>query len=134
MSDSKFVTYVTKLIHNPLLKRKQLVFGLIHPDSANVSKTAIKDKLAQMFKSDSKVISVFGVKNKFGGGRSTGYAFIYENEDARKKYDQKMLLLRDGLITKAKVTRKQKKEMKGRMKRVRGTAKAKAANATGKKK
>ena len=134
MSDSKFVTYVTKLVHNPLLKRKQLIFGVIHPDSGNVSKTAIKEKLASMFKSDAKVISVFGLATKFGGGRSTGYAFVYDNEDARKKYDQKKLLLRDGLIEKGKVTRKQKKEMKGRMKRVRGTAKAKAAAASGKKK
>ena len=134
MSDGKFVAYVTKLVHNPLLKRKQLIFGLIHPDQGSLSKTAIKEKLASMFKAEVGTISVFGIKAKFGGGRSTGYALIYDSEDARKKYDQKKLLRRDGLVTKSAVTRKQKKEMKGRMKKVRGTAKAKAAAASGKKK
>jgi len=45
-----------------------------------------------------------------------------------------MLLRRDGLVVKGKVTRKMKKEMKGRMNKVRGTAKAKAAATSGKKK
>lgn len=53
--------------------------------------------------------------------------------DARKKYDTKVNLERD--FGKPKKTgRKQKKEMKGREKRVRGTAKAKARSQGGKKK
>eukprot|EP00356_Strombidium_inclinatum_P007883 CAMPEP_0170479726 /NCGR_PEP_ID=MMETSP0208-20121228/847_1 /TAXON_ID=197538 /ORGANISM="Strombidium inclinatum, Strain S3" /LENGTH=134 /DNA_ID=CAMNT_0010752173 /DNA_START=36 /DNA_END=440 /DNA_ORIENTATION=+ len=132
---SKFVCYVTKLVKNPLLGRKQMGFQLIHPEQGSVSKAAIKEKLAQMFKSSEKLIGVFGLQSKFGGGRSSGFACIYDSEEARKKYDQKKILKRDGLWDQGKVpTRKQKKEMKGRMNKVRGTAKAKAAAATGKKK
>ena len=79
-------------------------------------------------------IAVFGLHTKFGGGRSTGFALIYDSVDDRKKYDQKLLLRRDGLYVKKGPTRKMKKEMKGRTKKVRGTAKAKAAASSGKKK
>lgn len=131
----KFILYARKMINNPLLKRRQLQVELIHADQGSVSKTAIKAKLATMFKTKEECISVFGLKAKFGGGRSTGFALIYDSLDARKKCDQKSLLKRDKIVVvEAKKGRKQLKEMKGRMKRVRGTAKAKAANATKKKK
>ena len=136
--DDKIVLYARKIISNPLLRRKQVQVEIIHPDQGNVSKADIKEKLAGMFKqrqgAQPECISVFGLHTKFGGGRSTGFALIYDNADARAKYDQKCLLRRDGLASKAKVTRKMKKEMKGRMVKVRGTAKAKAAAASGKKK
>jgi len=136
--DDKFVLYARKTINNPLLRRKQVQVEIIHPDQAGVSKTEIKEKLAGMFKSrqgaQPDCISVFGLHTKFGGGRSTGFALIYESPEARAKYDQKKFLKKDGLVPKPKVTRKMGKEMKGRMKKVRGTAKAKAAATSGKKK
>merc|ERR1711998_580723 len=137
MTDKKstFILYARKMINNPLLKRKQLVVELIHPDQGSVSKASISAKLASMFKNKDENISVFGLHSKFGGGRSSGFACIYDDADARKKFDTKSMLLRDKLrSTEGKKGRKQLKEMKGRMKKVRGTAKAKAANANKKKK
>ena len=61
---------------------------------ANVPKTQIKGKLAAMFKSKEENISVYGLKTKFGGGRTTGFAFIYDNADAKKKLDAKRILRR----------------------------------------
>lgn len=79
-----------------------------------------------MFKCDAGVINVFGLKFKFGGGRSTGFAMIYNSADARKNNDTKCSLRRDDLIAKTKkVGRKQGKEIKGRLIRVRGTQKNK---------
>ena len=110
-ADDKFMMYPRKIINNPLLRRKQVQVELIHPDMGGVSKTEIKEKLAASFKTKPEVIAVFGLKTKFGGGRSTGFALIYDNEDARKKCDQKLLLKRDGLLEKPKLTRKMKKEI-----------------------
>ena len=67
---------------------------MIHPDMANVPKAQIKAKLSQMFKSKDENISIFGLKTKFGGGRTTGFALIYDSTDARKKYDSKKMLRR----------------------------------------
>ena len=107
---------------------------MVHPDEANVSKTVIKDKLASIFKTKAEAISVFGLHSKFGGGRSSGFALVYDSLDVRKKFDQKTLLSRDGYVTKKVRTRKQLKDIKGRVNKVRGTAKAKAATSGSKKK
>jgi len=126
----KFVLYTKKMIKNPLLARKQMQVELIHPDEPNISKAAIKDKLAGVFKTKSECIAIFGLHTKFGGGRSSGFALIYDSLDLRKEFDQKCFLKRDKQWDGKKLkTRKQLKDIKGRVKRVRGTAKAKAANA-----
>jgi ribosomal protein S24E len=70
------------------------VIELIHPELSNVSKSDIKSKLAQTLKSKEENISIFGLKTKFGGGRSTGFALIYDSLDARKKFDSKKMLRR----------------------------------------
>jgi small subunit ribosomal protein S24e len=67
---------------------------MIHPEMANVSKASIKTKLAAMFKTKEENVSVYGLKTKFGGGRSTGFALIYDNVESKKKYDLKVLLRR----------------------------------------
>ena len=132
---AKFVLYTRKMIRNPLLARKQMQVEMIHPDEPNVSKEAIKEKLAGIFKTKEECIAIFGLSTKFGGGRSSGFALIYDSLDLRKQYDLKTNLRRDKQWdTKKLKTRKQLKDIKGRVKRVRGTAKARAADATAKKK
>merc|ERR1711970_155523 len=98
MSDSKFILYIRKFLKNPLMARKQIGIELIHQDMANVSKQAIKEKLAKMLKAKEDSIVVFGLKTKFGGGRSSGFALIYDNADAKKKYYLKMRLVNEKLI------------------------------------
>ena len=134
MSDGKFVLYARKIVNNPLLHRKQMQVEMIHPGMANVSRTALVEKLAHMYKTKAECISVFGLTTKFGGGRSTGFALIYNSLDEKKKFDQKKNLKRDGHVAKAAAGRKARKEIKGRQKKVRGKAKAAAAKAGGKKK
>ena len=72
---------------------------LIHPELSNVSKTDIKAKLAQTLKAKEENISIFGLKTKFGGGRTTGFALLYDSSDARKKYDSKKNLRRVGCLS-----------------------------------
>ena len=129
-----FVLYTRKSLNNPLLGRRQVYCDLIHPEKGSIPKGEIKAKLASMFKCSEECVSVFGVKSKFGGGRSSCFGLVYSNIDARKKFDMKKLLKRDKLEPPAPVKRKAKKEMKGRANKVRGTEKAKARGATGKKK
>ena len=61
---------------------------------ANVSKKEITDKLAKTLKVKEECISIFGMKTKFGGGRSTGFALVYDSADSRKQYDSRSNLLR----------------------------------------
>ena len=79
-----------------------------------------------MYKCTPDRVFAFGFRTNFGGGKSTGFALIYDTMDLAKKFEPKFRLRRQGVIEPAvKTSRKQKKGRKNRMKKVRGTAKAK---------
>merc|ERR1712050_490691 len=122
-----FTVRTRKFKQNPLLGRKQFVLDVIHPGSANVSKKDLAAKLASMYKvHDSNCIQLFGFKTAFGGGRSSGFGLIYENQDKMKKFEPKYRLKRAGLDTgKAGSGRRGKKDTKNRMKKTRGKEKSK---------
>uniref|UniRef100_A0A3B4DKE0 40S ribosomal protein S24 n=2 Tax=Pygocentrus nattereri TaxID=42514 RepID=A0A3B4DKE0_PYGNA len=121
-----------KFMTNRLLQRKQMVLDVLHPGKATVPKTEIREKLAKMYKTTPDVVFVFGFKTQFGGGKTTGFAMVYDSLDYAKKNEPKYRLARHGLYEKKKTSRKQRKERKNRMKKVRGTKKA-SVGAAGKK-
>jgi small subunit ribosomal protein S24e len=108
-----------------------------------------------MYKTASDVIFVFGFKTVFGGGKSTGFALIYDTLDYAKKFEPRFRLARvrlssfqtillanrfftfsfsftnfqHGLVEMKKTARKQRKERKNRVKKVRGTKKASVKDA-----
>merc|ERR1711902_369116 len=111
--------------------RKQMIVDVLHPGKPTVSKTDIREKLARMYKRTADCVVCFGFKTAFGGGKTTGFALVYDNLDYLKQYEPKYRLARLGLFKKEKQPRKQRKEKKNRTKKFRGTAKAKVG--TGKK-
>lgn len=101
------------------------VLDVIHPNRATVSKTEITEQLARIYKvKDAKAISVFGFRTAFGGGKSTGFALIYDNVDAARTIEPKYRLIRSGLAQAVEKSRKQLKELKNRRKKFRGKKKA----------
>ncbi len=60
---------------------------MVHPGRANVPKEELSEKVALKFKTKKECIVLFGFKTKFGGGKSSGFALIYDSLDYRKKYD-----------------------------------------------
>ncbi|KAH6842168.1 ribosomal protein L23/L15e core domain-containing protein [Alternaria rosae] len=118
MADSQVTLRTRKFIRNPLLGRRQMVVDVLHPNRANVSKDELRGKLDD--------VSVFGFKTHFGGGKSTGFALIYDSAEAMKKFEPRYRLVRYGMATKVeKASRQQRKQRKNRMKEFRGTAKSK---------
>uniref|UniRef100_A0A2I3SH18 40S ribosomal protein S24 n=1 Tax=Pan troglodytes TaxID=9598 RepID=A0A2I3SH18_PANTR len=98
---------------------KQMVIDVLDPRKATV-----QEKLAKMYKTTPDVIFVFGFRTHFGGGKTTGFGMIYDSLDYAKKNEPKHRLARHGLYEKKKTSRKQRKECKNPIKKVRGTAKA----------
>ncbi|KAM7443281.1 ribosomal 40S subunit protein S24B [Porites harrisoni] len=125
MSDGTATIRTRKFLTNRLLQRKQMVVDVLHPGRPNVSKADIREKLAKVYKTTADVIICYGFKTAYGGGRSTGFALIYDSLDFAKKFEPKYRLQRHGLYEKPKSSRKQRKEKKNRMKKVRGTKKSK---------
>merc|ERR1712134_110442 len=115
---------------NRLLQRRQMVVDVHHPNKATVPKSEIREKLAKMYRCTADRVFAFGFKTNFGGGKSTGFALIYDTLDFAKKFEPKYRLGRQGVIdAKTRGSRKQRKEKKNRTKKVRGIAKAKVGQA-----
>jgi len=112
-----------------------MIVDVIHPDRANVSKVELCNIISGMFKTDAKLVVVFGFRTKFGGGKSTGFCLIYDNEESMRKFEPKYRLIRKGLLEKKETSRKAIKEAKNKGKKIRGTgasiAKHKAKRAGG---
>merc|ERR1712227_347151 len=79
MSDSQVTLRTRKFIRNPLLGRKQMVVDVLHPNRPNVSKDELRQKLSELYKSEKDQVSVFGFRTQYGGGKSTGFALIYDS-------------------------------------------------------
>ncbi|WFD30408.1 ribosomal protein S24A [Malassezia sp. CBS 17886] len=118
-----------KFITNRLLQRKQMVLEVIHPARPNVSRAELSEKLAGLYKMPQEQVFVFGMRTHYGGGRSTGFALIYDTKDSLK-LEATYRLVRKGLEPKVeKPSRKLRKERKNRAKKVRGTKKNKGSEA-----
>ena len=61
---------------------------------AGVKKSSIRAEMSKKFKAAEDRIAVFGLKAKYGGGRSSCFVTVYDDLDARKKYDTKTNLAR----------------------------------------
>ena len=78
---------------NRLLQRKQFVVDVLHHSRANVSKDELREKLSGMYKAPKEQIIIYGLRTQFGGGKSTGFALVYDNKEALK-FEPKYRLLR----------------------------------------
>jgi len=70
------------------------VVDILHPGRPTVPKTEVREKLAKMYKTTSDVVFCFGFRTNFGGGRTTGFALIYDSLDFAKKFEPKFRLIR----------------------------------------
>lgn len=70
------------------------VVDVLHPGLASVKKADIREKLAKMFKVTPDVVFCFGFRTNFGGGKSTGFALIYDTLEFAKKFEPKYRLAR----------------------------------------
>jgi small subunit ribosomal protein S24e len=121
MADTPVQIRTRKFIRNALLSRRQFVVDIIHPGRANVSKAELREKLGEMFKCpEVERIITFGFRTAFGGGKSSGFALVYDDLDSVKKFEPKYRQVRNGIITKLETSRKQIKEKKNRDKKVWG--------------
>ncbi len=112
-----------KFMSNRLLSRKQMILDVFHPGRAVLSKKDIRERLAKKYKTTPDVVFAFGFRTKFGGGKSSGFVNVYDSLDHAKKYEPRFRLVRNGLSEPKKGGRKQRKEKKNKLKKVRGTAK-----------
>ena len=70
------------------------VVDVLHPNRPSVPKTELREMLAKMYKTTADVVVCFGFRTDFGGGKSTGFALIYDSMDFLVKNEPKYRLVR----------------------------------------
>jgi small subunit ribosomal protein S24e len=60
-----------------------MLIDVLHPGRPNVSKSELAQKIAKLYKSTEENVFCFGFKTAFGGGKSTGFALIYDSIDGK---------------------------------------------------
>lgn len=102
-STSPVTLRTRKFITNRLLQRKQMVLDVIHPARPNVSKAELSEKLSEMYKTPKEQCVVFGMRTAFGGGRSTGFALIYDSRESMK-FEPKHRLVRVSISQRKRIS------------------------------
>ena len=67
---------------------------ILHPGAPTVKKTEVREKLARMYKTTPDTIFCYGFRTNFGGGKTCGFALIYDSLDYAKKFEPKYRLAR----------------------------------------
>lgn len=75
-----------------------MVLDVIHPARPNVSRAELCEKLAAMYKAPKEQCVVFGMRTAFGGGRSTGFALVYDSRESMK-FEPKFRLVRVSIMS-----------------------------------
>lgn len=94
-------------LSHPLTGRSS---DVLHPNRANVSKDELRSKLSELYKATKEQVSVFGIRTQFGGGKSTGFALIYDSHDAMKRFEPQHRLVRYGYATKVERPSRQQRK------------------------
>jgi hypothetical protein len=65
--------------------------------------------LADLYKANKDQVSVFGFRTQFGGGKSTGFALVYDSHEALKKFEPHYRLVRIGAAAKIEKASRQQR-------------------------
>jgi len=122
-----FTVRTRKFMRNAVAGRRQMVVDVIHPGVATISKADIKKSLISMYSANADLVFTFGFRTKFGGGKTTGFAFIYDTEAAAKQMEPRHQLLALGWAEARTRKRGAWKDMKKKIKSTWGTGRRAAA-------
>lgn len=91
------------------LLTEEFYSDVLHPGRANISKDELREKLAGMYKAQKDQVSTFGLRTQFGGGKTTGFALIYDSPEAMKKFEPNYRLVRVGMATRPEKASRQQR-------------------------
>lgn len=84
---------------------------ILHPNRANISKDELRGKLAELYKASKDQVNVFGLQTQFGGGKTTGFALVYDSPEALKKFEPHYRLVRVGFANKIEKASRQQRTL-----------------------
>jgi len=83
---------------NPLLKRVEVSFKVVHPAEPTPTRDALRAELAKVLKATKDVVIVDGAASTFGRSETHGYAKIYKTKEQALSVERKHVLIRNRLV------------------------------------
>lgn len=83
---------------NPLLKRVEIEFKVVHHGEGTPERNAIKEEIAKLAKAPAERVIIDNVDSQFGKPHSIGYAKIYDSKEDALAFERKHILARNELI------------------------------------
>ncbi|MCR8433608.1 MAG: 30S ribosomal protein S24e [Crenarchaeota archaeon] len=88
-----------KEFSNPLLRRKEYLFAIIHDGEPTPSRVRIREELSKLLGISRDLIVVRKLKTEFGTNTSYATVHIYESKDDLLSIEPKHILKRDEIIS-----------------------------------
>ena len=82
---------------NPLLKRTEVRFRVLHPNEVTPGRAALREQLALVLHATRDIVVVDFSRSEFGRAASRGYAKVYKSKEDALKVERKHILVRNGL-------------------------------------
>ena len=87
---------------NPLLKRTEVRFRLVHPKEKTPQRGAVRDKIAASLGGKKDAVVVSEMHSRFGNATTVGFAKLYESAEVARKTEPIHVLKRNGLYIEPK--------------------------------
>ncbi len=88
---------ITEKRDNPLLKRVDVRFRIVHLGVATPKRDDVREKLAAMMNANKGVVVVDHMTSRFGRGESVGFAKVYTSQDVMPRIERMYILKRNKL-------------------------------------
>ncbi|MEE9115793.1 MAG: 30S ribosomal protein S24e [Thermoplasmata archaeon] len=83
---------------NPLLKRIEIQFKVVHHGEGTPQRDTIKEEIAKLAKAPTDRVVIDHMESQFGTTQTLGYAKIYDSKEDALAFERKHILGRNKLI------------------------------------
>lgn len=83
---------------NPLLKRVEIEFKIVHHGEASPTRDIAKEEIAKLAKASKERVIIDSMNSQFGKPETLGYAKVYDSKEDALAIERKHILGRNKLI------------------------------------
>jgi small subunit ribosomal protein S24e len=83
---------------NPLLKRVEIQFKVVHHGEGTPQRDTIKEEIAKLAKAPKDRVVIDHLNSQFGAPHTLGYAKVYDSKEDALEFERKHILGRNKLI------------------------------------
>lgn len=103
-------TEVISKKENPLMRRTEVRFKLLHPKEGTPRRETVRDNIAKLMNVPKDRVVIERLTSEFGKVETLGYAKIYASSKDAVEIEQKYILVRNKLVKKDEKEKEERRE------------------------